>query len=178
MKIRSKLTALIVLTTILSLSLAGCSMSIGGNSPQKKPEVAKDEIEKSVKKEMSTPETQKIIEDAAKTQKLEDLLLTPDADKLVQKKIIDNFDTPQVSAKLQQDMKQVLSSPDTQKQFQAHVSKSMETPEVQKALTAAVQKAMMQILQGGGGKSSGGSQSGGSGQSGGGSQSGGGGSGQ
>ncbi len=140
---------LVVFTFIIS-ALAGCSVSIGGGSPQKKPEISPSEIRSNVKKEMQSPETKKLIEDAAKTQKLEELLATPEADRLIQKKIIDNFDTAQVSVKLQEDMKKILAAPDVQKQFQEQVKKAIESPEVQKAVSSAVQKALMQLLQGGG----------------------------
>ena len=155
---KKKLYVSIFLMFIVSLS--GCSMF--GGKAQKKPQISKQEIESNVKKEMKTPETQKVIQDAAKTQKLVDLLNTPEADQLIQKKIIDNLDTSKVSVKLQENLTKALASPNIQKQFQEHVKKSMETPEVQKAMTSAVQAAVMKIIQGGGqGGKGGGGQSGG-----------------
>lgn len=163
---KRKLYILIFLMFIVSLN--GCSMF--GGKAQKKPQISKQEIQSNVKKEMKTPETQKIIQDAAKTQKLVDLLNTPEADHLIQKKIIDNLDTSKVSVKLQENLTKALASPDIQKQFQEHVKKSMATPEVEKAVSSAVQAAVMKIIQGGGqgGKGGGGQAGGGGGKSGGG----------
>lgn len=156
---------LVLLITILFIfSVVGCSMSFGGggSSPQKKPDTSKEDIQNSVKKEMKDPEMRKLIEDAARTQRLELLLQTPEADRLIQKKIVENLDTPMVNAKIQQDMKKVMSMPDIQKQFQQSVSSSLETPAVKSALISGVQRAVVQMFQGGG-KTSGGGAGGASG---------------
>ena len=182
----SKKGALFVLliTILFIFQVFGCSMSFGGggSSPQKKPDTSKEEIQNSVKKEMKDPETRKLIEDAARTQRLELLLQTPEADRLIQKKIVENLDTPTVNAKIQQDMKKVMSMPDLQKQFQEHVRSSLETPAVKSALVSGVQKAVVQMFEGGGtasggasGGSTGGTGTGGGGGSGGTSTGGGGG---
>jgi len=115
----------VLIMLMIMVFFAGCS--IFGGKPQKKPQVSKQEIQKSVKEEMQAPETMKIIEDAAKTQKLEELLKTPEADRLIQKEIIDNLDT-------------------------SHVKKTMDSPEVQKVVSSAVQNAVMKIFQGGAGE--------------------------
>jgi len=140
----------VLIMLMIMVFFAGCS--IFGGKPQKKPQVSKQEIQKSVKEEMQAPETMKIIEDAAKTQKLEELLKTPEADRLIQKEIIDNLDTSQVSIKLQEDLKKALTSPEIQKQFLDHVKKTMDSPEVQKVVSSAVQNAVMKIFQGGAGE--------------------------
>lgn len=160
----------LLMASLLILSISGCSMSIGGSSPQKKPEASKEDIKKSVEEEMQKPETKQMITDAAKTQKLEELLQTPDASKLVQQKLMESLETPEVDKKIQENLKTVLSSPETQKQLQLQVTKAMDTPAVQQALNSAVQQAMMKMLQGGGGQGGGGQGGGqGGGSSGGGS---------
>ena len=148
----------VLITILFTFQVFGCSMSFGGggSSPQKKPDTSKEEIQNSVKKEMKDPEMRKLIEDAAKTQRLELLLQTPEADRLIQKKIVENLDTPMVNAKIQQDMKKVMTMPDLQKQFQEHVRSSLETPAVKSALISGVQRAVVQMFQGGGGASGGG----------------------
>lgn len=159
---KTRQTIYIMLTAllILFLTVSGCSFSVGGNNPQKKPDSSKEDIKKSVQEEMASPETKKLVEDATKNQSLEELLKAPDADKLIQKAVSNNIGSSTVSKQINIELTKALASPEIQKMLQEHIKKSLETPQLDSALTSAVQKSLMKMLQGGGKD---GGQSGGSG---------------
>ncbi len=169
---------IIVYTVIIFCAgspLTGCSFSIGG-SPEKKPYVSPKEVERNVAKEMESEKIRKLIQDAAKTQKLEELLKTPGADKVISQEVIKSFDSSEVNVRLQDEIKKALDTSDVKKAIMEQVIKAMDTPEFQESLSSAVQKSMMQIIQGGGqgqtgtqgqGGTSGGGTSGGGGAAGG-----------
>lgn len=164
-------TAVSIIMTAYLLSFSGCSFQVGGGgSPQKKPEVSQEDVKKQVDEHMKKPEVQKTIEDAAKTQRLEDLLYIPEADKLIQDKIAENLGTPSVSTQLNKELTKALGTPEIQKQLQEHIKKAMETPEMSKAINASVQQALMKIIQGGGQGGQGDEQGGGDGSGSGGGQ--------
>ncbi|PKM81884.1 MAG: hypothetical protein CVU89_07630 [Firmicutes bacterium HGW-Firmicutes-14] len=146
---------ILILILFLAAGFSGCSFSIGG-SPQKKQEIDPLEIRRNVKQEMKSPETRKLILDAARTQKLEELLKTPEADMLIQEEVSKNLSTSEINVKLQEIMKEVMAMPAVQKQLQQDITKSFQDPDVKKALSEAVQKALTEIIQGGGGQGAGG----------------------
>jgi len=144
---------------------AGCSLSLG--SPQKKPEVTKDDVKTMVEKEMSTPETRRIIEEAVAGHELKDLLKAPEADKLMESKMMENIESPKVSKAIQEQLTNAMRSPESQKVLQEHIKRAMATPDIQQTMQTMVQQAMMKMMQGGrqgGAGAGGGQQEGGMGQ--------------
>lgn len=156
---------LVLAAVILSFIpvVTGCSM-LGG--PKKKPEVSKEDVSSMVKQEMKSPETQKTIEDAVAGNQLKDLLKSSEADKLMEKKMMENMETPKVSKAIQEQLQNALRSPDSQKVLQEHIKKAMATPDVQQNLNTMVQQALTKMMQsgqkGGGSAGTGGSSGGGS----------------
>lgn len=103
MKFKSVAKAVLIYV-FFSLVLSGCSFSLGGQ-PQKKPEVTSQDVSEQVKKEMEKSEIKDMIKKAAETQKLEEIVNTPEAEKVIQEKIIENLDMPSVNKKLMEDIK-------------------------------------------------------------------------
>ena len=154
-KIYIMLLIIILMISALTL-LPGCSFSLGG-SPQKKPYVSPKEVERNVKDEMKSPEIRSLIINTVKTQKLEEILNTPEADQLISEEVIQSFTSSSVNTRLQEEIKKALETSEVQKVLQEQMKKTIDTPEFQKALTQAVQKTLMQLVQGqgGGGQESG-----------------------
>lgn len=142
----SRKLLLAILIMVLLTPVAGCSI-LGG--PKKKPEVTREDVKSMVKEEMSSPETKKTMEEAVAGHQLEDLLQAPEADKLIEKKMMENIEGPKMSKAIQDQLKNALKSPDSQKVLQEHINKAMATPDVQASLKTMVQQTLTKMMQGG-----------------------------
>ncbi|GAB4262384.1 hypothetical protein [Thermincola ferriacetica] len=146
----------LLLICYILFSVTGCSFSVG--SPQRKPEISREDVKVMLREEVNSGQTKRLIENAVAKQQMEDLLKTPEAMKLLQQAVMESFVVPKVGKELQKNMSATLQTPEIQKLFQEHIQKALTTPEVQKSLRNVVQQSIMQIVegQGGGGGGAGG----------------------